>query len=296
MVNILIILSSLLAIVIVVLLMKIYTLRKAADEIRTEFAKRLDTDTNVGIDISTADKAMRRLAMDIDAQLRRLRKAHIRYERGDKELKDAVTNIAHDLRTPLTAIYGYLDLLQKEEVSEPIQRYLGIIGNRIDAMTQLTEELFKYSVLLSVPVDESRDTVTLNHAIEECVAAHYGMLKAHGIVPDIRLPDALILRRLNRIALSRILGNILTNAVKYSDGDLCIQLTSNGAILFQNHAKQLDTVHVGRLFDRFYTVENGQNGTGLGLSIAKMLTEQMGGSIEASKAEDVFTVALTFKA
>ena len=286
----------LLAVVTVLLLIKIALLRKAADEIRAEFAARLITDTNAGIGISSNDRKMRRLAADIDRQLKLLRKEHIRYAQGDRELKEAITNISHDLRTPLTAICGYLELLEREDTSETVRKYLGIIANRIGALKLLTEELFKYSVVISVNRYDSREPVSLNQALEESVAAYYGVLKEKGITPEILIPEAPVERRLNQTALSRILGNVISNAVKYSDGDLRIILTGQGAITFSNHAAQLDEVTAGRLFDRFYTVENGQNGTGLGLSIARVLTEQMGGSITASTEKGVFSIKIQFDA
>jgi signal transduction histidine kinase len=294
MVDLLCALCAALIVVICILLVKIALLRKAADEIRTEFAARLASDTNVGIDITTADRKMRQLAADVDRQLKLLRKEHIRYAQGDREIKEAITNISHDLRTPLTAICGYMDLLEREDTSESVRRYLGVIANRVEALKLLTEELFRYSVVVSVNQYDSREAVALNQALEESVAAYYGALKEKGITPEIFIPEVRIERRLNKIALSRILGNVISNAIKYSNGDLRIELSEQGVITFSNRAAQLDEVTIGRLFDRFYTVENGQNSTGLGLSIAKILTEQMRGSIKASKAKDNFSIEIQF--
>ena len=269
-------------------------MRRAAGELRDQFAARRDLDTNVGIDISTSDRKMRALARDIDRELKALRRAQIRYTRGDQELKDAVMNVSHDLRTPLTAICGYMELLRQAELPEQARGYLNIIENRIEAMKQLSEELFRYSVVLSTDSNGGGERVRLNQALEECVAGYYGALKGKGIAPEISIPDKPIERELNRAALSRVLGNVMINAVKYSAGDLRIALSEQGAITFSNRADQLDEVTVGRLFDRFYTVENGRNGTGLGLSIAKALTEQMGGTIAASKENGVFSIEIRF--
>lgn len=265
-----------------ILLARLSGMRKAADEIRTAFAERLTEDTNVGIDISISDPKMRRLAADLDRQLKLLRRERIRCAEGDRELKVAVTNISHDLRTPLTAICGYLDLLEQEALPEPAGEYVKIIGNRLDAMKQLTEELFRYSVIVSEEQYESREDVSLNEVLEESTAAFYGALKEKGIAPEIRIPEEAVVRCLSRAALSRIFGNILGNAVKYSGGDLEINLSGQGVITFANRAEGMDEILVGRLFDRFYTVEAGRESTGLGLSIAKVLTERMGGTICAS--------------
>ncbi|MDO4356076.1 MAG: HAMP domain-containing sensor histidine kinase [Clostridia bacterium] len=275
---------------------KIAGMRRAAGEIRRQFSDRLDEDTNVGVDVSTGDRAMRALARDVDRALKRLREAELRYRQGDQELKDAITNISHDLRTPLTAICGYAALLRREELPPNARREAEIIAERADAMRRLTEELFRYSIAAATNADEMREPVVLNHALEECAAAHYGALTEAHIIPEIHLPDAPVTRLLNRSALLRVLGNAIGNAVKYSDGDLSIDLSEDGVIRFSNHASQLDEVAMGRLFDRFYTVESGGRGTGLGLSIARELTVQMGGTISAHLNEGVFTLTIRFPA
>ena len=272
---------GILLLIIFMLLAKVYFLRKSAQEIRDAFRDRLTADTNTLIDISTRDPYMRKLAADINMQLRLLRKQRHKYLSGDRELKEAVTNISHDLRTPLTAICGYLDLLDKEDKSENTSRYLSLIGNRVEAMKQLTEELFRYSVILSTG-ELVLEPVCVNGVLEESIAAFYGALTSRGIRPDIRITENRIERQLNREALGRVFSNILNNALKYSDGDLEIFLHDDGEIIFSNTASRLNEVQVGKLFDRFFTVEAARNSNGLGLAISKTLIEQMGGDISAN--------------
>jgi len=291
--HLLLIIIGILLLAIFALLAKVWFLRKSAQEIAEAFRDRLTADTNTLIDISTRDPYMRKLAADINMQLRLLRKERHRYQQGDLELKEAVTNISHDLRTPLTAICGYLELLEREEKTENTERYLALIGNRVAAMKQLTEELFRYSVLLSAREMEY-ETVHINGVLEESIAGMYGALTAAGIAPNVEIPETPIVRTLNREALQRIFSNILNNALKYSDGDLSISLCEDGTIIFSNRAAGLDEVQVGRLFDRFYTVEAARNSHGLGLSIAKVLTEQMGGSIRAEYMNPRFSVYVRF--
>ena len=133
-------LTGVLGLLVIVLLIKIHILRKAAGEIADGFADRLATDTNTLIGISGRDRQMRRLADAVNEQLRRLRAEHHRFCQGDAELKGAVTNLSHDLRTPLTAICGYLDLLEKEEKSDIAKRYLDIIRNRSQLLVSRSEE------------------------------------------------------------------------------------------------------------------------------------------------------------
>lgn len=294
MVYVLCALCVLLGLAVMLLVWKIVLLRRSAEELRQGLQERLDTDTNTLLSISSRDSAMCRLAAGLNEQLRQLRRERQQHQNGDRDLKEAVTNISHDLRTPLTAICGYLDLLEGEEKSEAAERYLSLIRGRTDHLRSLTEEFFRTSAALAAGDREEREPVSLNRAVEESLAAWYGVLSAKGIAPEVDLPEVPVVRTLDREAVSRILGNILSNAARYSPGDLRIILEEDGTLTFSNAAPSLTPVLAERLFDRYFTVESGGQGTGLGLSIARRLTEQMGGSAAAEWREGVLTVCLRF--
>ena len=317
------------AIVIIMLIAKILLMRKAAYEIREGISYRLKTDTNILLDIASRDKAMRALANSLNDELRTLRRQRQMYYQGNQSLKEAVTNISHDIRTPLTAIRGYLELMEGEEKTENIARYLNVIEERTAVLSQLTEELFQYMVAVPItsPMMTGNDIGTelgweqrgkgveplskgnrleasgshrvvteedLGKLIEESVLAAYAALIQKGIKPDLRLPEEKVKCKINVRATRRILENILSNAIKYSDGDLRVTLNDQGEVIFANHAAALDAVQTGQLFDRFYTVENAKTSTGLGLAIAKQLTEQMGGSITAWYEDGLLYLKLSF--
>ncbi len=287
---------GILAVVVIALLIKLYLMKKSAREISVQFADILQADTNAVIRLSSYDKDMRLLADDLNKQLRILRKAQHRYLQGDKELKEAITNISHDLRTPLTAICGYLNLLENEQKTQETERYLSIISERIETMKSLTEELFGYSVIVAPESSCTKEQVVLNDVLEESIAAFYATLSERGISPTIQIPEQNIVRTLDRSALARVFSNLLNNAIKYSDGDLEISLTQTGQITFSNTTKSLTAVQVGKLFDRFYTVESARNSTGLGLSIAKTLVDRMGGTIYAEYESSKLRIHIAFPA
>lgn len=284
---------GILLLVIFALTAKVYFLRKSALEITEAFRNKLAVDTNTLIDISSRDHMMRKLATEINTQLRLLRKERHRYQQGDQELKEAVTNISHDLRTPLTAISGYLDLLEREKTSEAVHRYLSQIRNRTEALKDLTEELFRYSVVTSTQ-ELHLERMDVVRVLEECLLSFYGAMQEKGIRPQIELPDEPVWRQLDSSAVSRIFSNVINNALKYSDGDFSVVMKPDGSIIFSNTARNLNAVTVGRLFDRFYTVEASRNSTGLGLSIARILTALMGGSIEADYYDEKLHIKLSF--
>lgn len=285
---------GMMALLIIALLVKIYILKKATKEIDNAFADRLITDTNTLIDISSGDRVMRRLADSINKELRNLRAERHRFQQGDMELKNAVTNISHDLRTPLTAICGYLDLLEQEEKSKNVERYIEVIRNRSEVLMQLTEELFRYSVIISRGNNTVREPIAINGVLEESIAAFYAALNERGITPKVRMPETNVIRILDRSSLARVFSNLLNNAIKYSDGDFDITLSETGEITFTNTASGLNEVQAGKLFDRFYTVETARKSTGLGLAIARTLIEQMHGTIAAKYFENKLSICISF--
>ena len=287
------IICGILAVVIVILAIKIRMMQKSMDEICACVSEHLSSDTNQLITVSSSDKHVRHLASEIARQLTELRRQRRQYINGDRELKEAVTNISHDLRTPLTAICGYLELLEVEEMTDNTKRYLEQIANRTEALKALTEELFRYSVVSSVS-DLNYEKVNVGRVLEDTLISFYGAFEHKNITPNISLPDGVIIRSLDKSALSRIFGNIISNAVKYSDGDFSVTMTDAGEITFSNTASELSSVDVGKLFDRFYTVDSARKSTGLGLSIAKLLTERMGGCISADYKGNMLSITLSF--
>ena len=178
-----------LLIIIGMLFMKVYLLKKSARQINQAFAEKIQNHTNTLIQISSHDTDMRQLASSINIQLKDFNQSRQKFEHGDLELKEAITNISHDLRTPLTAVYGYLKLLEHEECSEEGRNYFMAIENRTKAMKQLTEELFQYTLTVSDTEEMIIETVNLNGALESCLSSYYSVLKQNNIIPKITMPD-----------------------------------------------------------------------------------------------------------
>lgn len=290
----LIIFCFVLAVVVFALAIRLVLIRRSLGEITEELDEKLKTDTNTPICISSGDRAVRNFASKINSELSELRKERLRLQNGDAELKRAITDISHDLRTPLTAICGYIELLEREEQTENSERYLLIIRERANSMKNLTEELFKYSLVTSAEDNLKAEKVSLNDALEQSLAAFYGVLSQKGIKPEIKIPKEPVERVLDKAAVGRIFENILSNAAKYSDGDLTVELSADGTVTFSNTAEKLDRIETERLFDRFYTVENAGGSTGLGLSIAKLFTEKTGGKIAAEYKNKKLFVHVNF--
>lgn len=156
-----------LALCVLTILIYLLILRHSIREVAAELVEKLRTDTNTLISISIGDSSVQQLASRINRQLQALRKERLKLQTGNDELTTAVTNISHDLSTPLTAICGYLDLLEQEPQSEKSGRYLAVIRERTDAMRSLTEELFCYSVITTTTDELRMENVCLNDILEQ---------------------------------------------------------------------------------------------------------------------------------
>lgn len=293
-------LSLALAVAVILLAGKIYLLEKNVDEIRKQLGERLVSDTNNLLFLSSRDRHVRRLASDLNEQLKLLRAERRRFQTGDQRLKEEMANISHDLRTPLTAISGYLDLLEGEPQSETVARYLDFIRNRTETLTQLTQELFTYTLVAGGAEEKGKSggqgkLLDVNGLLEESLLSYYGAFQKKGITPRIRLPDTPVKIYGEASALGRIFGNIISNGLKYSDGDFSVTLTEEGRITFSNQAKGLTPVLVEQIFQRYYTVETGDHSTGLGLAIARELTQGMGGSIGARYRDGRLEITVTLE-
>ena len=274
--------------------LKIYFFKKAIKEISDSLNDILNTDTNNLINISSSDEDIKKLATTLNISLKELRKQKLQYENGNQELKRVVTNISHDLRTPLTAINGYIDLMKNDKLSKEQEKYLSIIYNKSNELIELTEQLFDYSKAIDNNVELNKEKCCINEVLEEVLVSYYTVFKENGITPEISICENKIYKMLNKASVVRIFENILSNISKYSNGNFKAELGDNGIITFSNKARMLDATTVEKIFDRYFTVENAKKSTGLGLSIAKQLVELNGGKILAKYIDENLIIQIMF--
>ncbi|MEI3391321.1 MAG: HAMP domain-containing sensor histidine kinase [Clostridia bacterium] len=306
--NIWFIISIILFVICMILIIKIYLNNKDIKKIGENLEEILTNDTNNLITVSTSNKQIKKVAGKLNTELKKLRKVKIQYENGSEELKRTITNISHDMRTPLTAISGYIELMENnieaEEVNnskskiirreENKQKYLKIIKRKTSELIELTEQLFKFSTTMDTLWKIDKENCCINEILEEILAEYYSILKKKNIVPEINICNEMIYKNLNKNSLIRIFENILSNMIKYSDGNFKIKLERSGKIIFSNKAKKLDTTTVQKIFDRYFTVENANNVTGVGLSIAKQLVEINEGNIIAKYMDGNLVIEVQF--
>ena len=245
--------------------------------------------TNSLISVSPNNRNINNLVNELNKNLKKIHEKELQYDNGNKELYKSITNISHDLRTPLTAIRGYIDLLKKEKDSKKIKKYINIIGKKTVALTNLTEQLFDYSRSLDLKDVLNPEKICINNLLEEVILSYYTLFKNKKINPNINICH----KKIYKTLLVRIFENIISNALKYADKEICIDLLEDGTIIFMNKTNNLDAISIKKIFDRYFTVENGKKNSGVGLAIAKQLIDLTGGTIEADY-EDEYLIIKVF--
>ena len=277
----------------VILIIKIIITKNEIKNIEESFSKIIELDTTNLITIGTGSKEIRDLVNSLNKNLKNLRKLELEYKNGNQDLKSSITNISHDMRTPLTAINGYIDLLKEEKNEEKKKEYLEVIERKTKDLISLTENLFDFAKTVDIGENLEKENCVLNEILEEALANYYTIFKEKNITPEIDICEEKIYRNINRNSMIRVFENILSNAGKYSDGDLKIKLEENGKITFSNKASLLDIASVQRIFNRYFTLENGkEKSNGLGLSIAKQLVELNGGTISANYLNNILIIEI----
>lgn len=274
------------------LLGKVYRMKYAIKEIYEQLPRIVHEDTNSLLTISSRDHQLQQLASTLNQELKEVRSMALRYQNGNQQLQEAIMDISHDIRTPQTAIQGFIQLLEKEKLSDVQASYLAIIKNRSQDLAALFEQLFSLSIGYDEHLLVTFESCCLQQILEEAIASYYVILKQKQIEPIIEIVEEPIFIMVDRKMMLRVFDNLISNALKYTDGDFQIQLTNQKKIIFSNHAKDLDVVSVSRIFHRYYTVDTQKKSTGFGLSIAKQLVERNGGTIQAEYRDGILIVTL----
>ena len=298
--KILISLCIALALALAAAVIKIVLLRRGFDELTENIEDQVKGNTQIPVTLTTTDPHAVRAADTLNRELSELKKLRDEYTDGNRKVTVAVTEISHDIRTPLTAINSYLDLMKDEKDEAMKEQYLERIKSRTLSLSDLADELFKYST----STDPSRykvsneeaasDPVDICRVLEECMLSFYAAFKDKGIEPEIELPEEPVYVKCDRKSANRIFENIISNALKYADDSLDVKLGEDGVATFSNPAPDLTPVSAAKLFDRYYTVNEGNSSTGLGFSIAKELIVMNGGSIESGLKEGILSIIVHF--
>ena len=230
-------------------------------------------------------------------ELRRKEKQH--YQEKEALIADTYTNLSHDIRTPLTSLDGYFQLMEECENIEDQKRYLSIIHERIHSLNEMLEELFMFTKLKNESYSLELTLCCMNRILKETVFSYYDEWVRMEIQPDIQITEEQLYIHGNRQGLCRVIQNVIKNGLDHGEKKISIVLErdQNQAVLrISNQVTHPEQINIDQVFERFYKadVARSKTSTGLGLSIAKELVSRMDGEIEAKIEKKEFIVEMNF--
>lgn len=220
-------------------------------------------------------------------------------EKKDSAVKETITNLAHDLRTPITAILGYTQiLLQSNTLSEEDTETVTIIKERLAILNQLLNQLFEFARIEAGEMAFSCSTLDLNAILRSAAVSFFGAFEERKIVPKLNIAEGAFLFIGDEKAITRIFENIIANALAHGDGEYEFSSYKEAEcykFVFQNSTTDIRESDMDKIFERFYTTDQSRSKktTGLGLTIAKKLTLQMGGTIHATLQKNIFQITVS---
>ncbi|MBC1502094.1 HAMP domain-containing histidine kinase [Listeria weihenstephanensis] len=290
-----------LGVVIVILLGWIFLIKK---QLRTTTAKIKDIarrrGSNEQLTMDIASPEVRQLLLTVNELLDAKSKTERKFQMLNKELRETIENVSHDLRTPLTSLSGYLQLMERDTLTpEEREKYSLIIKNKIQTLTELVENFFVLSKLSSDEGKLHLESIDLSNFVTEAVASYYEDFSKKGVQPELEMEPGIKINA-DYKALQRMVDNFISNMLKHGEGPMKISLTTQqgkATLLFANQASHLTDADIPRLIERFYTADRVRSGnnTGLGLAIIDLLAKKSGASFAVDFEDNILTFTVVFK-
>lgn len=294
---------ELLLIIIIVVLLAIIVLlyasrRKTTRQLNDIVAKLSNIASNKSSEkllLHTDHETIRRLLNEINRLLDYNQKVIADYARAKISLRKMMSNMSHDMKTPLTVVLGYVEKLKLDRTMSEQERQAVIerLHQKTEGVIALLNQFFELVRLEAEDYRLPMQKVCISELCRKHILEYYELMQAKGLQVEIQIPEHNYYIMGNEDALQRILSNLISNSLRYgSDGGVFgLAVREDGdhiAIDVWDKGKGIDEVHHDRVFERLYTLDDARNpkfqGSGLGLSITKHLTEAMNGSIHLSSA------------
>ncbi|MDD3223644.1 MAG: HAMP domain-containing sensor histidine kinase [Clostridium sp.] len=285
-----------LSILVVSLIAYIIFLQLQIQNINHQLVKRLREHTNQPINLSLINSKLNTLAANINKCLKAEEVLRIKAIREEKNFKEMISNVSHDLRTPLTAIKGYQQLIEKDRLSSKQEEKLKIAQKHTDELGSLIEHFFEYTYLLNSEPKLNIERINLTNLSAECIAEAVTIFEENNLkVNFCEAPPVFVMA--DKEVVIRIIQNLIRNCIEHAEGSIDVQVSSskNAVLSFKNSVKNSCDIDIKRIFDRFYTADKSRNKTtGLGLSIVKLLAEQLNGRVSASLKNNIINIKVEF--
>lgn len=259
-----------------------------------------NVNSNRKLKLNYPEKHLEQLLLEINKYLEDTQIYKQKYIKREEEIRKEIENISHDLRTPLTSIRGYLELIKDEDIPDKEKKkYIYIIEKRAKVLQNLIQDFYDLSRLENNDYSFSMEIIDINKELKEQILMFYNDFDKKNIDVDIKLKENPILVYLDKNAIERVFHNLIQNATKYSKSKFCMLLNSkNGEIIieFKNDVQDMNRQDLDLLFNRFYMKDSSRSkdSSGLGLTITKFLIESMNGKIDIELDNEWITFRIKF--
>ena len=293
------VLVLILSLIIIALFVIIVSYRRQVKTICRHVSFIKDNHTNMNLYEKLPFRELNELIENINQTLIELKKTEIANIRQENNFKETITNLSHDIRTPLTSLDGYFQLLSETDDEEERIRYADVIRGRIDNLKTMLEELFTYTKLQNDNFETENVKVDFSKLVCDVTLAFYDEFKRNNIEPVINYPENRVFVDCNETAMTRVLENIIKNAITHGTGELELTLyPEDNTIRFvcKNSTDSRIDIDTDMAFSRFYKADQARStgSSGLGLAIAKGFVEKMNGQIRAYICDEKFCIEIIF--
>ena len=281
------------------LLIKLIVVKSNLKKMREELQRTKEDSYNRNLRVTLLDRDLERLAAEINENIDYQKKLKLQTEQSKKQLEQSISDIAHDLRTPLTVIKGNLQLLETEDLSPKGKNYLDISSKKAEVLKSMVDEFFELSVLESDSKPVELTKIDIIPFLSEFIIENETLIREGNLTPQIDFPEKSVFIQANASLLNRVFNNLTGNIEKYSKGDLILSVSDSedGCVIrMGNSVENRDEIDLEHIFDRTYRADKARRdgSAGLGLYIAKLLMEKQKGSISACFEEDKLLFDLKF--
>ena len=276
----------------------VWAQRKALGSAARQLRELEESDSTALVRLSVPNRAAEELLEGVNRLLELRRQDKAVWLARERSLRQQIANVSHDLRTPLTSILGYLQLLEGEGLPEEQRReYLGVVESRARALQNLIAGFYDLSRLEGGEYPLQREPVNLYSSLSGLLAAFYGDFTDRGFDVTVELEEALPPAAADSGGTLRVFTNLIRNALDHGRGRMSVKLYREGERLvsrFANQTDQLDPEDLPHIFDRFFTSDKMRTGrnTGLGLAIVRALAVQMGCAVTAGLEDGMFAIEI----
>ena len=279
----------------------IVRLKAGMKNIKSELILTRDMEYNRQLTVDLLDDNLSEMTAEMNRNLEYQKKLKEKSEAAELSLKQSVSDIAHDLRTPLTVISGNLQMLKKEcNLSPAAMEYIRASEDRCRALKVMADDFFELSVLESDYTSAQTERISLTNELMQFVVDNEGVIRANNLEPDIVFPEKTVFAMADRVLLSRMLGNLLNNVIKYAEGSFRLELSEKDGesiIAFSNRLDTNRSIDTTQLFERTYRADKARSGSGagLGLYIVKLLAEKQNAKVFAKTENNELSIGVIFK-